>query len=93
MKKNFRIFKSFSYDIVINGTEIAGGSQRINDFFLQKKILKLLNIEKYFKNFISFLKYGTPPHLGIAFGIDRILHKILFFNSIRDCIAFPSNIS
>ncbi|WDI79402.1 OB-fold nucleic acid binding domain-containing protein [Candidatus Vidania fulgoroideae] len=89
IKKNFKEIKSESYDIIINGTEIAGGSIRIDNFKEQIKLLKILKIEKYFKKFIFFLKCGTPPHLGIAFGIDRILQKILSLKSIRDCIPFP----
>ncbi|WDI79256.1 OB-fold nucleic acid binding domain-containing protein [Candidatus Vidania fulgoroideae] len=89
IKKNFKKIKSESYDIIINGTEVAGGSIRIYNFNEQIKLLKILNIEKHFEKFIFFLKCGTPPHLGIAFGIDRILQKILYLKSIRDCIAFP----
>ncbi|MGX7588991.1 amino acid--tRNA ligase-related protein [Candidatus Vidania fulgoroideorum] len=91
IKKFFRTIKSKSYDLILNGNEIAGGSNRINSYYKQKKLFKILNIEKYFKQFLKCLKYGTPNHLGIAFGLDRIVQSLMCLNSIRDCIAFPKN--
>ncbi|CAL4321380.1 aspartate--tRNA ligase [Buchnera aphidicola] len=84
-----------SYDLVINGYEIGGGSVRIHDFHMQKTVLKILNIknsyhnEKEFDFFINALKYGTPPHAGIALGLDRITMLLTNSNSIKDVIAFP----
>ncbi|XBT18411.1 MAG: amino acid--tRNA ligase-related protein [Candidatus Shikimatogenerans sp. Tduv] len=83
---------SKSYDLVINGLEIASGSIRINKYKMQKKILNLLikkkYIKKYFNKFLKALKYGTPPHGGIAFGLERIL-SLLFNKNIKDIIPFP----
>ncbi|HJX02012.1 MAG TPA: aspartate--tRNA ligase, partial [Candidatus Humimicrobiaceae bacterium] len=86
--------KSKAYDIVLNGTEIGGGSIRINDVDLQKKVFKILNIdEKRIKeNFgflISALEYGAPPHGGIALGMDRLIMLLGKLDSIREVIAFP----
>ncbi len=86
--------RSSGYDLVLNGYEIAGGSQRIHDFELQQKIFRLLEltekeIEDKFGFFIEALKYGTPPHLGMAFGFDRLVMILTNTESIRDVIAFP----
>ncbi len=85
---------SMSYDLVLNGSEIGGGSLRIIDPTHQRMILEKLNfsseqIEQYFGYFLEALSYGTPPHGGIALGIDRILTILLKKDSIRDVIAFP----
>ena len=86
--------KSLSYDLVLNGSEIGGGSLRIINPKHQRFILEKLNfskaeIEQYFGYFLEALSYGTPPHGGIALGIDRILTILLKKDSIRDVIAFP----
>lgn len=86
--------RSSSYDLVLNGYEIASGSQRIHDGDLQAKIFKLLNlssaeVKKRFGFFIEALSYGTPPHLGIALGFDRISMILSDAEGIRDVIAFP----
>ena len=86
--------KSKAYDITLNGVEIGGGSIRIHNPSLQKKIFKLLglseaNISKQFGFFLQALGYGAPPHGGIAFGLDRILMLCLRLPSIRDTIPFP----
>ena len=93
---NPSIARSNAYDMVLNGTELGGGSIRIHDKNLQKKIFKLLNLtdqeaEDKFGFFLKALDYGAPPHGGIAFGIDRIVAVMLGLNSIRDVIAFPKN--
>ncbi|MEN8152904.1 MAG: aspartate--tRNA ligase [Acidobacteriota bacterium] len=90
--------KSIAYDLVLNGVEIGGGSKRINDLELQKKIFKLLKlsdkeITDKFGFFIDALKYGAPPHLGIAFGMDRIIMLLTGEESIREVISFPKTTS
>ena len=89
---------SKGYDIVINGCEVAGGSIRIHDDKMQKQIFEIMNITKKeindkFGFFIDALKFGTPPHGGIAFGFDRLVMLLCGVNNIRDVIAFPKTTS
>jgi aspartyl-tRNA synthetase len=86
--------KSEAYDIVLNGEEIGGGSIRINDADLQKKIFKILKIdekrvEENFGFFVRAMEYGIPPHGGIALGMDRLVMLLGKLESIREVIAFP----
>ena len=85
---------SISYDIILNGTELGGGSIRINDIDLQTKIFKLLKVDlnkakDNFGFFLNAMEYGTPPHGGIALGLDRLVMLLGNLKSIREVIAFP----
>lgn len=86
--------RALAYDLVLNGYEIGGGSQRIHDSELQEKIFRTLKltpeeIKEKFGFFVEALQYGTPPHLGIALGLDRIVMVLSKTENIRDVIAFP----
>jgi aspartyl-tRNA synthetase len=83
-----------AYDLVLNGSEIAGGSIRIHDAAVQSQLFRLLNISDEearlrFGFFVDALEYGTPPHGGIALGLDRTVALLAGENSIREVIAFP----
>ena len=86
--------RSNAYDLVINGYEVGGGSQRIHDPLLQKRVFEALQlspneIEEKFGFFTQALQYGTPPHLGLALGLDRLVMLLTQTENIRDVIAFP----
>lgn len=88
--------KAEAYDIVLNGFEIGGGSIRIHDRELQSRMFKMLGlsqeeIDEKFGFLIEAFKYGTPPHGGLAFGLDRLVMLLAGEQSIREVIAFPKN--
>ena len=88
---------AYCYDIVINGYEAGGGSLRIYDGKIQNQIFELLgfteaDIQRKFGWFIDAFRYGTPPHAGIAFGLERLTMVLSKTDNIRDVIAFPKNL-
>ena len=89
---------SYAYDIVINGYEAGGGTLRIYNQDVQKKIFEILGlsddeIKERFGYFVDALQYGTPPHAGMAYGLDRLAMILGGTDNIRDVIAFPKNLA
>jgi aspartyl-tRNA synthetase len=94
MRSNPSEALSKAYDVVLNGVELGSGSVRIHDPAVQRQVFDLLGIdpgtaEKRFGWFLEALRYGTPPHAGFAFGIDRLVMVLQGENSIREVIPFP----
>ena len=86
--------RSHAYDIVLNGTEMGGGSVRIHQNDVQEKMFEALGFtkeqaEERFGFLLTAFKYGVPPHAGLALGLDRMIMLMTHAESIRDCIAFP----
>ena len=96
LKKSPEKVRANAYDLVINGNEIGGGSIRIHDSLLQKRMFNLLGFsdeeaQSQFGFLMGAFKYGAPPHGGIAFGLDRLVAILAGKETIRDFIAFPKN--
>ncbi len=94
LKQNPAAVNSNAYDMVLNGYEVGGGSVRIHDQKMQEAVFDLLGIDAdeqqlKFGFLLEALKYGTPPHAGLAFGLDRLVMLLCGTENIRDVIAFP----
>lgn len=88
--------RSIAYDIIYNGTELGGGSVRIHSSEIQKRVFKAIGlsdeeVQQKFGYMVNAFQYGTPPHAGLALGLDRLVALLARTTSIRDVIAFPKN--
>ena len=96
LESNPGAVRANAYDMVVNGTELGGGSIRIHDSVLQDRMFKVLGFteeqaQAQFGFLMNAFKYGAPPHGGLAYGLDRWVSLFAGLDSIRDCIAFPKN--
>ena len=94
LKRNPKEILAFQYDLVLNGFEIGGGSERTTDLKILEAVFEVLGhkpkeIREKFANYFEAFSYGVPPHAGVAIGLDRLLQAILAEKSIREVIAFP----
>jgi aspartyl-tRNA synthetase len=91
--ENLLKIRSLAYDLVLDGQEVGGGSIRIHDSKMQKKVLNILGLDtQNLQHMLDALESGCPPHGGIALGLDRLLAIICRAKSIRDLIAFPKSL-
>lgn len=93
-EKNLLKIKALAYDLVLNGYEVAGGSQRISDIAMQRKVFEILGLDEKetktrFGHMLEAFKFSPPPHGGIAIGFDRLVAVLCGETSIREVIAFP----
>jgi aspartyl-tRNA synthetase len=94
LEANPAAVRAKAYDLIINGEEAGGGTIRIHDPVKQQRIFNLIGLdseqaERRFGFLLDALRYGAPPHGGIAFGIDRLVMLLSRLDNIRDVIAFP----
>jgi aspartyl-tRNA synthetase len=91
---NPKLCRAQAYDIVLNGYELGGGSVRIHESHIQQQMFEAIGlskeiIEERFGFLVGALKYGTPPHGGLALGLDRLVMLMTHTKNIKDVIAFP----